>query len=90
MPTPIIRDLWLGNISESEHMPISPEYRRLNNLADRQRIELEQLLPEQHKELLEHYTDTMYQLSAEFGEDAFVRGVRFGLRLACEALLDET
>lgn len=86
MTTPTIRDIWLGNVSESEHMPTSPEYRRLNNLADRRRAELQEQLPEQYHQLLEGYTDTMYELSAVYGEDAFVCGVRFGLRLAGEAL----
>ena len=84
-----LRDLWLGNISEGEHMPISAEYRRADHLAERRRAELEKYVPKQQKDLLEAYTDIMYQLSAIFGEDAFVRGVSLGLRLACEALASD-
>ena len=41
-----LRDLWLGNICESERMPTSPEYRRLCEQAEALREQLAQGLPD--------------------------------------------
>ena len=41
-----LRDLWLGNICESERMPTSPEYRRQCEQAEALREQLAQGLPD--------------------------------------------
>ena len=82
----IIRDIWLGNLSESEHLPTSPEYRCANDAADCQRGKLERELSECQKELLECYTDAMYHLGSIYAEDAFACGVALGMKLVFEAI----
>lgn len=88
MDSPTLRDLWLGNVCECEHMPTSPEYRRIAHTAEDQREKLLKCIPEQYHELLDQYTDVMYQLGSVFAEDAFVRGVRFGARVSHEILFE--
>ena len=80
-----LRDLWLGNICESERMPTSPEYRRQCEQAEALREQRAQGLPDDQCVLLDQYTDAMYDLGATYAEDAFVRGVAVGLRLIAEA-----
>ena len=80
-----LRDLWLGNVCESERMPTSPEYRRLCEQAEALREQLAQALHDDQSVLLDQYTDAMYDLGATYAEDAFVRGVAVGLRLIAEA-----
>ena len=80
-----LRDLWLGNVCESERMPTSPEYCRQCEHAEALRTQLAQALPDDQRALLDRYTDAMYDLGATYAEDAFVRGVAVGLRLIAEA-----
>lgn len=80
-----LRDLWLGNVCESERMPTSPEYCRLCELAEEIRTQLAKGLPDGQRALLDQYTDAMYELGATYAEDAFVRGAAVGLRLIAEA-----
>ena len=80
----IIRNLWLGNICEMEHCGNTPEICRAEErIADERELLSEGMTVEQRR-LLETYTDRLYSIGSELAEEAFVRGVRLGIRLASE------
>lgn len=83
----ILQDLWRGNICEMEHSGNGFDLQRAEQRANDLREQLAMDLTDKQKKLLEAYTDEMYSVSSELAEDAFVRGVSLGMRLALEAML---
>ena len=81
-----LRDLWRGNICEMEHSGNASEIGCAEHLAFSEHEQLADSLNEEQKAMLESYTDHMYSVSSDYAEEAFVRGVRLGMRLAFEAM----
>lgn len=86
MPS-LLSDLYLGDIAPGmDNVPLSPEYRRLQNLlASREKVLL-QTLPEEHKEAFLLYCDTQSHICALSGREDFARGFRLGAQLLLEML----
>ena len=84
-----ILDLWYGNTDPQEHKNDDPRIKDLLKLVARNSNELSNSLNEKQKELLEKYSDTVYELHTQNERSIFVYAFRLGMRLAFEALSDE-
>ena len=84
-----ILDLWYGNTDPQEHKNDDPRIKDLLKLVARNSSELSNSLNENQKELLEKYSDTVYELHTLNERSIFVYAFRLGMRLAFEALSDE-
>lgn len=83
----ILRDLWRGNITPSEQgsqkgSDYDKAMRKLSALED----ELLSLLPSGSKELLRSFEAAQYEVDSIAHEEAFVEGVRIGVRFLLDAL----
>ena len=84
-----ILDLWYGNTDPQEHKNDDPRIKDLLKLAARNSGELSDTLNDKQKELLEKYSDTVYELHTLNERSIFVYAFRLGMRLAFEALSEE-
>ena len=84
-----ILDLWYGNTDPQEHKNDDPRIKDLLKLAARNSGELSDTLNDKQKDLLEKYSDTVYELHTLNERSIFVYAFRLGMRLAFEALSDE-
>ena len=84
-----ILDLWYGNTDPQEHKNDDPRIKDLLKLVARNSSELSNSLNENQKELLEKYSDTVYELHTLNERSIFVYAFRLGMRLAFEVLSDE-
>ena len=84
-----ILDLWYGNTDPQEHKNNDPRIKDLLKLVARNSSELSNSLNEKQKELLEKYSDTVYELHTLNERSIFVYAFRLGMRLAFEVLSDE-
>ena len=84
-----ILDLWYGNTDPQEHKNDDPRIKDLLKLVARNSSELSNSLNGKQKELLEKYSDTVYELHTLNERSIFVYAFRLGMRLAFEALSEE-
>ena len=83
-------DLWYGNIDPQEQAPTNPQVPDLLKLLERNHDALNKTLNDDQKELLEKYQSCADEISGFCERDSFIYGFRLGMRLAVEALDDET
>ena len=78
----ILREMWYGNISPHESIPVD---KKLLSLMGRNRERLEETLTEKQKELLEKYDESLNEMHSAQEIEAFCYGFRLGARLMMEA-----
>ena len=85
-----LTELWYGNVIPHEHKRDYSPIRNLTELVRRNRAALVATLNDEQKELLEKYEGSADEISGFCERDSFIYGFRLGMRLAIEALDDET
>ena len=83
-------NLWYGNIDPQEQAQANPQVPDLLKLLERNHDALCKTLNDDQKELLEKYQSCADEISGFCERDSFIYGFRLGMRLAIEALDDET
>lgn len=81
----ILEELWYGNISPHESIPVD---KQLLSLMGRNREKLEETLTEKQKDLLSKYDDALNEMHSAREIRAFSYGFRLGARLMTEALTE--
>ena len=83
--SPIIHDLWNGNICGLEACGSIPHILRQEKRLAANLEKLREKLSDEQKTSLERCLKEIYEANAAYAEVAFTRGVSLGLRLGCEA-----
>lgn len=84
----LLSQLWCGDVQPAHSFEeSSAELRHLRELAQKNRKLLEESLTEAQKERLARCIECAEEQRFLSSEEAFCRGVRFGIRLAAEALI---
>ena len=86
----IIEDLYYGRISPYEmNISATPEYQKLEALADRNEDLLRESLSDEQRELLEKLIETVTDISSISERDMFIAGFRLGMKLMMDVMKDK-
>lgn len=80
----VLEELWYGNIVPCEQCAHTPEMQELTKLTARHRENLEAMLTDEQRGVLDKLTETSYELGGFFEREAFNHGFRLGMQIAVE------
>ena len=84
-----LEDLYYGNIVPADKgIKKGSEYSKLLNLAARNEEKLSATLTEEQKSLFEKYKDCTMDMCGIAEKDAFVEGVKLGVKIVVETYTD--
>lgn len=86
-----IENLYYGNIVPAEKgIKKGSEYSKLLNLAARNEEKLSATLTKEQKILFEKYKDCTLEMYGISEKEAFVEGVKLGVKIVAETIFDES
>ena len=83
----ILEEIWYGNIDPTEYgASLSPEYRELHRLVDRNEADLRATMTDTQKELFTRYLDSVLEYQTMSELMLFQNSFKLGARLMVEVM----
>ena len=83
----ILEELWYGNIDPTEYgSSLSPEYRELHRLVDRNEADLRATMTDAQKELFKRYLESVLEYQTLSELILFQNSFKLGARLMVEVM----
>ena len=83
----ILEELWYGNIDPTEYgASLSPEYRELHRLVDRNEADLHATMTDAQKELFKRYLESVLEYQTLSEPILFQNSFKLGARLMVEVM----